>query len=110
MVTENLVLRFSLIYLRDYNSEKYSTYLFFLKFSFISFLQNNVLFYVLEDKEVMNYLKNISYTGTYQDFAPMLTGENFDADKWAELFAQAGAQFVSFFILYEIDKELIIKI
>lgn len=51
-------------------------------------------FRVTEDKDVLNFLKNISYTGTYKDFAPMFTGENFDADKWAELFAKAGAQFV----------------
>lgn len=54
-------------------------------------------FYVLEDKDIINFLNNISYTGTYQDFAPMLTGKYFDADKWAELFSKAGAQFVIFF-------------
>lgn len=30
----------------------------------------------------------------YKDFIPMLTAENFDSDQWAELFAQAGAQYV----------------
>ena len=29
----------------------------------------------------------------YKDFIPMFTGEHFDADDWAELFARAGARF-----------------
>jgi alpha-L-fucosidase len=29
----------------------------------------------------------------YKDFIPMLTGAKFDADEWAELFSQAGAQY-----------------
>jgi len=29
----------------------------------------------------------------YKDFIPMLTGEKFDADEWAELFKNAGARF-----------------
>jgi len=29
----------------------------------------------------------------YKDFIPMLTGEKFDPDEWAELFKKAGAQF-----------------
>jgi alpha-L-fucosidase len=29
----------------------------------------------------------------YKDFIPMLTGEKFDPDEWAELFANAGARF-----------------
>jgi len=29
----------------------------------------------------------------YKDFIPMFTAEKFDADKWAELFKKAGAQF-----------------
>ena len=29
----------------------------------------------------------------YKDFIPMFTAEHFDADQWAELFKQAGAQF-----------------
>jgi alpha-L-fucosidase len=29
----------------------------------------------------------------YKDFIPLFTGEKFDADEWAELFKQAGAQF-----------------
>jgi len=29
----------------------------------------------------------------YKDFIPMLTGEEFDPDEWAELFKRAGAQF-----------------
>lgn len=29
----------------------------------------------------------------YKDFIPMFTGENFDADEWAELFRQSGAKF-----------------
>lgn len=51
---------------------------------------------VLEDKEIMNFVKNINYTGTYEDFATKFTGEHFDPEKWAELFAKAGAQFVYF--------------
>lgn len=30
----------------------------------------------------------------YKDFIPLLTGENFDADAWAALFREAGAQYV----------------
>lgn len=29
----------------------------------------------------------------YKDFIPMFTGENFDPDEWADLFARAGAKF-----------------
>lgn len=29
----------------------------------------------------------------YKDLIPKLTGEKFDADQWAELFAEAGAKY-----------------
>lgn len=52
---------------------------------------------VLGDEEVISYMKNFNIT-TYEDFAPMFTGELFDPDEWAALFSKAGAQFVLMFL------------
>lgn len=57
-------------------------------------------FCILGEPDVLEFLKNKSYTGTYEDFASKFKAESFEPDKWAELFAKAGAQFVQFIFNY----------
>ncbi|XP_026329130.1 tissue alpha-L-fucosidase-like [Hyposmocoma kahamanoa] len=51
-------------------------------------------FWRFGEPDVLEYLQNISYTGTYEDFASNFKAESFEPDKWAELFAKSGAQYV----------------
>ena len=46
-------------------------------------------------KDAVAFMKdNYRPDFTYQDFAPMLTAEFFDADKWMDIFEKAGARSV----------------
>lgn len=37
---------------------------------------------------------------TYEEFAPMFKAEKFQPEKWAELFAESGAKFVTFYTIF----------
>lgn len=52
--------------------------------------------YIKDSPEYEHHIKTYGKHADfgYKDFIPMFRGERFDADKWAELFADAGAQYV----------------
>lgn len=52
-------------------------------------------FSVLGDREVLEFINNEKYNGTYKEFANSFTAELFEPEAWAELFARAGAKFVA---------------
>lgn len=51
-----------------------------------------------DDEDIGNFMKkHYSKVLAYKDFIPMFIGDQFDAEKWAELFLESGARFVYFF-------------
>lgn len=60
--------------------------------------ESNSIVNVPGDRNMLDFMYN-NYTGDfkYADFAPLFKAEAFDPEVWAELFSDAGAQFVLFF-------------